>query len=99
MHRTAMRISSITVSTVHVSNQRAPEWRVAGEQEHLIVERQFHDPGNAWAVLTACRLIITPSQRDIRLNETGQGEKVPRCRSCEIVAPTLRDAPHQARTS
>lgn len=85
--------------TVHVSNQRVPEWRVAGEQEHLIVERQFHDPGNAWAVLTACRQIITPSARDIRLNEEGYEGKVPRCRSCVMAEPTLADAPRQARTS
>lgn len=87
------------MSTVHVSNQRAPEWRVAAEQEHLIVERQFHDPGNAWAVLTACRLIVTPSARDIRLNEEGYEGKVTRCQACEIVEPTLADAAKARRTS
>lgn len=84
------------VVTVHVSNQHAPEWRVAGEREHLIVERQFHDPGNAWAVLTGCGQIITPSARDIRLNEQGYQGKVPRCGSCEIVEPTLTNTPRAA---
>lgn len=82
-----------------MSNARAPEWRVAGEQEHLILERQFYDPGNAWAVLTGCNKIITPSQRDIRLNAEEHSEKVPRCRVCAIREPELVDAPHSARTS
>ena len=80
------------MGTTYVSNRRAPEWRVAGEREHLIIERQFHDPGNAWAVLTGCREIITPSARDIRLNAQDYRGKVPRCRVCELAEPALRDS-------
>lgn len=91
-------LGCVTVPTTHVSNQRAPEWRVAGEQQHLIIERQTTGV-NMFAVSTACGLIITPSQRDIRLNERDNHEDVPRCRSCEVVEADMGDAPMRARLS
>lgn len=86
--------------TVYVSNQQSPEWRVVAERQHLILERQFADEINSWAVATACGLIVTPSARDTRLNaEDYEGEEVPKCRSCEVVEGDVAEQPHQARTS
>lgn len=94
-----MRICSLTVPTVYVSNQRSPEWRVVAERQHLIVERQFADEINTWAVATACGLIVTPSATDTRLNAEDYADDVPRCRSCEVVEEDVVDQPHRARTS
>lgn len=59
--------------------RRRGEWRVAGEREHWIIERNFHhDP---WTVGTACDLLIKPSAKDSRTDPS----QVQRCPACITV--------------
>lgn len=60
--------------------QRPPEWRVAGERGHLIIERNYHH--NPWNVATGCGEMIQPSAKD----STADIKNYPLCGACEVVA-------------
>lgn len=75
-------LPSRTVSNVLIGGEgrrRQGEWRVAGEREHFIIERNYHH--NPWNVGTACDQLIKPSEKDA-LTDPSQVE---RCRVCVVV--------------